>query len=137
MASSKTHPHLDEPSEVDLLRIVESRSPAVREVYLEAHRLVLHAVPGVVCSVDSVDAQIGYGARQFGYDGWGMAAVAPFTRWVSLAILRGAELDDPDGLLEGAGASLRHVRIKSVEDLASRRRAIQRMLVEAAELNQR
>jgi hypothetical protein len=98
---------------------------------------VLHTVPGAACSVDCVDAQIGYGARQFGYDGWGMAAVAPFTRWVSLAFLRGAELDDPDGLLEGAGASVRHVKIKSGEDLASRRRAIGRMLVEAAGLNER
>ena len=63
---------------------------------------MLEAVPRVRYSVDCVDREIGYGARQFGYDGWGMAAVTPYTKWVSVTLLRGALLEDPDGLLEGA-----------------------------------
>ena len=75
----------------EISSIVESKRPTVRQVYLGTHRLVLEVVPDVRYAVDTVDAQIGYGARQFGYDGWGMAALAPYTNWVSLAFLRGAE----------------------------------------------
>ena len=94
--ASRTHPHIDSPTDDELGRVVEGKKPTVREVYLEVHRLVLRTVPDVASSVDCVDGQIGYGARQFGYDGWGMAALAPFTNWVSLAFLRGARLEDPD-----------------------------------------
>ena len=135
MASSGTHPQIEMPSEADLSRLVEGRQAAVGEVYLATHRLVLEAVPDIRYAVDTVDAQIGYGARQFGYGGWGMAALAPYTNWVSLALLRGAELDDPDGLLEGTGRSVRHVKVRSTEQLAERREAIKRLLEAAARLN--
>ena len=137
MASSKTHPQVDMPSEDELSRLVESKHPAVRAVYLDAHRLVLEAVPDVRYSVDCTDGQIGYAARQFGYNGWGMAALSPYTNWVSLVFLRGVDLGDPDGLLEGTSAAVRHVKLRSTEQLAERRGAIKRLLEGAARLNLR
>jgi hypothetical protein len=124
------------PSDDDLSSIIEDKNPAVREVYLGAHRLVLETVPELAYSVDCVDGQIGYGARQFGYDGWGMAALAPFANWVSLAFLRGARLDDPDRLLEGTGAGVRHVKIRSTAQLAQTADAIRRLLEQAVRLKQ-
>jgi len=135
MTPSKSHPQIAMPSEEELGRLVEGRDPVVREVYLDAHRLVIEAVPGIRFTVDGVDGQIGYGARQFGYDGWGMSALAPYTKWASLAFLRGAALDDPDGLLEGSGAAVRHVKLRSAAQLAERRGAIKRLLEAAARLN--
>lgn len=135
VASSKTHPHIDMPSEDQLAGVVEGRSSVIRQLYLEAHRLVLETVPGIRYSVDCVDGEIGYGARQFGYNGWGMAAVTPYTKWVSVTFLRGARLDDPDGLLEGA-TLMRHVKLRSVEQWAARRDAIKRLLEAAALLSQ-
>ena len=132
--ASRTHPHVDSPSDDELRRIVEAKKPAVREVYLEVAPARARAVPGVAYSVDSVDGQIGYGARQFGYDGWGMAALAPFTSWVSLAFLRGARLEDPNGLLEGTGAGVRHVKLRSAEQLAQTADAIRRLLEQAVSL---
>jgi hypothetical protein len=129
------HRQLDTPSDEDLSHLVESRRPEVRQAYLETHRLVVEAIPDVRYTVDAVDAQIGYGARQFGYDGWGMAALAPHTNWVSLGFLRGAELDDPEGLLEGSGRLVRHVKIRSIEQLAERRKALKRLLKAAARHN--
>lgn len=131
MAASKTHPHTDMPSEEELSRIILGMYPAHHQLYLEAHRLVLEAVPGIRYSVDCEDGAIGYGARQFGYDGWGMAALTPYAGWVSLGFLRGALLDDPDGLLEGTGALVRHVKFKSAEGLAGARDSV-RHLIEAA-----
>ena len=134
MAASKTHAHIDSPSEAQLKRLVDDRAVAVRRLYLETHQLVLKTLPDVEFSVDCDDAQIGYGARQYGYDGWGMAALSPYTKWVSLGFIRGAALDDPDRLLEGTGASVRHVKLRSPEELAERRAAIQKMLKAAARL---
>ena len=134
MPASKTHTHVDSPSDAQLKRLVDDKALAVRRLYLETHQLVLKTLPDVVFSVDCDDAQIGYGAKQYGYDGWGMAALSPYTKWVSLGFIRGAKLDDPDGLLEGTGASVRHVKLRSPEELVERRAAIQKMLKAATKL---
>lgn len=42
------------------------------------------------------------------------AYVLPHAKWVNLGFYKGADLDDPDDLLEGAGAKLRHIKLNSV-----------------------
>lgn len=51
---------------------------------------------------------------------------------VNLGFVRGAELEDPKGLLEGAGNGVRHVRIRIPSDI--KRREIATVLKHAAEL---
>jgi hypothetical protein len=131
---SKTHPHLDMPSDDDLLEVVTRLHPQHAELYLGAHRLVLEAVPGVRFEVDQKDGAIGYGARQFGYGGWGMAALSPHRGWVSLFLMRGAELADPDAVLEGGGKAMRHVKLRSTDDLAGKAAAIRSLLDEAVRI---
>jgi hypothetical protein len=46
-------------------------------------------------------------------------AVVVYSKHVNLAFNRGAELDDPQGLLQGTGSLIRHVRIDEAKDLAS------------------
>ena len=132
---AKSHPHIDQPTDDQLTELAAAQPESLRETYLALHRLVLDAVPGIEASVDTVDGQIGYGAHQFGYNGWGMAALSPHRNWVSLVFLRGTALDDPDGLLEGTGAAVRHVKFRSPEQLAERRVAVKRLLEQAARLN--
>jgi len=43
--------------------------------------------------------------------------VAAYESHVNLGFNRGSELPDPDGLLQGSGARIRHVRIRSDTDL--------------------
>src|SRR5215510_1671895 len=43
--------------------------------------------------------------------------VVVYTKHVNLGFNRGAELDDPDGLLEGSGKIIRHLRVERKEDL--------------------
>lgn len=136
MAAQKTNPHIDQPTEAELQALIAGAPPALQTLYLELHRLVLETVPDVKYSVDCKDRQIGYGAHQYGYNGWGMAAVAPYTKWVSLGFLSGAALDDPEGLLEGSGAAVRHVKFRSPEELSARREAVQRLLRGAVRVNQ-
>lgn len=47
--------------------------------------------------------------------------VAIYPRHVNLSFLRGAELDDPDGLLVGMGSKIRHVRVDGEAMLADPR----------------
>lgn len=125
------------PSEDKLSRLILDKHPRHHELYLETHRLVLRAAPDVRFSVDLVDGVIGYGARQYGYDGWGMAALSPHKGWVSLVLFRAGVLDDPDGLFEGAGALVRHVKLRSVEQLAASRESLKRLLETAVSVNQK
>ena len=41
--------------------------------------------------------------------------IAPFTKHVNLGFIYGADLHDPDGLMEGTGQALRHIKIKSLD----------------------
>jgi len=52
---------------------------------------------------------------------------------VTFGFLRGTSLNDPEGLLEGTGKNLRHVKLRTVEDL--RRRALKQLIAAAARLN--
>ena len=58
MASSKTHPHTDMPSEDELARLILDKHPKHHELYLETHRLILGVAPDVCFSVDLVDGVI-------------------------------------------------------------------------------
>ena len=43
--------------------------------------------------------------------------LAPFKKHLNLGFFYGADLPDPQGLLEGAGKDLRHIKIRSTEQL--------------------
>ena len=54
---------------------------------------------------------------------------------VTFIFLRGAALPDPEGLLEGSGKSVRHVKVRTVADV--KKPALKKLIVEAAKLNKR
>lgn len=58
-------------------------------------------------------ATYGLGPRKM-IDGY--AYVMPHSEWVNLGFFQGASLNDPGGLLEGSGAKMRHVKIRSIAD---------------------
>ncbi len=131
MATGRKHPHAAMPS-VDALReVVQQAQPQHEALYLAVHALVLEAVPEVRFEVDLVDASIGYGLRQYGYGGWGMASLSVHKGWVSLFFMQGVDLSDPEGVLEGSGKLLRHVKLRSEAALEERAAAIRALLVAA------
>lgn len=132
---SERHPHIQQASEEQLLKLLQDRSPELQEIFLTVHRLVLRLFPGVQYDTDTVDGATSYGIRQYGYDGWGMAALSPHTKWVSLHFMRGADLDDPAGILEGSGKRLRHVKIRSLEQLQEQESLLTQLLEQAASLH--
>lgn len=58
---------------------------------------------------------IGYGASEKVGDV--VFSIACFPRWVRLFFLHGADLEDPDGLLEGAGAQVRSLKLPNLQVL--------------------
>ncbi|TMB57576.1 MAG: DUF1801 domain-containing protein [Chloroflexi bacterium] len=52
---------------------------------------------------------------------------------VNLGFWRGAELDDPDGVLEGDGDRMRHVKVTSVDTIPDE--AIRNLVRQAVKLN--
>jgi len=54
---------------------------------------------------------------------------------VTFIFLRGAVLPDPEGLLEGTGKSVRHVKVRTTANV--KKPALKKLIAEAAKLNKR
>ena len=54
---------------------------------------------------------------------------------VTFAFMRGAALSDPEKLLEGKGKGVRHVKLRSVDDV--RKPGVKKLVIEAAMLNRK
>ena len=59
-------------------------------------------------------------------------SVALYPRWVNLFFLQGAGLPDPEGLLSGSGAVVRHLRLARAEELDAPAIRVLLALAEAA-----
>jgi hypothetical protein len=57
---------------------------------------------------------------RYSMDGLYVAAVGNHPRWVSIYFFRGARLADPDGVLEGTGAWMRHIKLRAPKDANAR-----------------
>lgn len=94
---------------------------ALRELIFEEHPAACEVV-----RLGDRAATYGVGPRKM-IDGY--AYLMPHARWVNLGFYRGAELPDPARLLEGTGARLRHVKLRSLDD--ARRPAVRALLTAA------
>ncbi|MDT0631634.1 DUF1801 domain-containing protein [Rubrivirga litoralis] len=59
-----------------------------------------------------------YGALCFLKGKRASVGIAPYTNHVSLIFDRGAEMEDPAGVLEGTGALRRHITIRDKSEIA-------------------
>ncbi len=91
------------------------------ELAEEAVQPIARALRETVLGVDSSACEVvrlgdraatyGVGPRKM-VDGY--VYILPYKNWVNLGFYEGTEIDDPEGLLEGTGAKLRHVKVRSV-----------------------
>ena len=109
----------------DLLSLTEE---PLRPVVSELREMVLevHADAFEVVRLGDRAATYGVGPRKI-TDGY--AYILPHSAWVNLGFYRGTDLPDPEGLLEGTGARMRHVKIRSFKEA---QRPALRSLVAAA-----
>jgi hypothetical protein len=89
--------------------------PSVQAVGLELRREVLSTIPGVLEMLDGPGKVVGYGFGA-GYADL-ICTIIPSRSEVKLGIVGGAQLEDPNGLLQGSGKRHRYVVLASVADL--------------------
>ena len=106
------------------------------EITEESLRLIATALREIVREVDPSTCEVvrlgdraatyGVGPRKM-KDGY--AYILPHKSWINLGFYQGVDLTDPQSLLEGTGAKMRHVKIRSLDD--AHRPAV-RALIEGA-----
>jgi len=100
-----------------LLAYLAPYDPQVSNLALALREVVLEEAPEAMESlVNGYAVAIG-----FSFTGRpmkdGFCHVVTYRTHVNLGFNRGAQLADPDGVLEGSGKSIRHIRIRNHEDL--------------------
>ena len=96
----------------DLLDIAPD---ALRSIMTCLRELILLVDPDAVMVVRLGDkaATFGVGPKKMSE---GYCYILPYSKWVNLGFYHGVALPDPDGLLQGTGAKMRHIKIRSIED---------------------
>ena len=96
----------------DLLEITEE---SLRPIVTALREIIVEVDPDTceVVRLGDRAATYGVGPRKM-LDGY--AYILPHKRWVNLGFYQGVDLADPEGLLEGTGAKMRHVKIRSMDD---------------------
>ena len=119
-------------ADADLATLLEPHTPTVRDVFGALRALARDVMPDAQEQVDLPDRVLAFG---FGPPGGvrmrGLAVgLIPHTAHVNVQLADGALLDDPSGIVEGTGKRIRHVKCRSLDDVA--RPALRALLEEQA-----
>src|SRR5512144_555185 len=98
----------------DFEKLLVTNQPEAQSLALELRALLRRLLPRAQEKIYR-----GWGAADYGFgeSGRGFLSIGPQKSYVHLYFMDGVELDDPDGLLTGTGKRLRHVKIRSRQDL--------------------
>ncbi len=92
----------------DIAEILKGRSQSILDTVAALRQVVSTTIPAAKES-----GQVGSNAISYSK---GEVSIIPQSEYVNLQLLRGALLDDPSGLLEGTGKTMRHVKIRTSAD---------------------
>ena len=99
--------------------LLADSTPEVRAIFSATLELVRDVMPGSTEQVDLPDRLVAFGYGSPGATRMSDFAIAviPHSAHVNVQLADGALLDDPDGLIEGTGKRIRHVKCRSIEDV--------------------
>ena len=96
--------------------LIQEHSPEIQELALQAQALVVELHPEARQEIET--SWGGYLLLKQPIKGGNTVCyVSAHKKHVSLGFAQGAELPDPDGILEGKGKLQRHLKLKRLEDL--------------------
>ena len=102
----------------DLIRFLKRFDPPVRDLALATRDLVIKVLaPSNESILDVYALAMNFGFSERMKDQ--VVYVAVYTKHVNIGFYRGAQMDDPAGVLEGSGKQLRHIKITSEADLGT------------------
>jgi len=107
---------------------VQQRNPGLKEVVAAVRRLVKKTVPAAAEAVNP------WGVPVFEVNGT-LCFLMVGKQHVSLGFAQGTSLPDPAGLLEGTGKNIRHVKLKTADQV--RNPHLENLIIEAAVVNAR
>jgi hypothetical protein len=96
--------------------LLEKVTPEVRPLVQELRALISEAMPQLTEKAYLGWGSIGYLAGDKMRDV--VVAIAPQRRYANLGFADGVELPDPAQRLEGTGKHMRHVKIRSADDVS-------------------
>lgn len=103
---------------VELVRFLKPYDRAIQKLALDLRAVVLEEL--APCYENIYDAYsavaIGYGSSDRFSDG--ICHIAVYSQHVNLGFNQGTLLDDTQGILKGTGKRIRHLTIKTLDDLA-------------------
>ncbi len=105
--------------EADVEKLLAAHPPEQRAIEQALRSTIRRAFPGAVEQVDFGNKLIAFG-RSMRMRGLLFAIIA-HQAWVNLQLADGADLPDPDRLIEGTGKRIRHIKIRSIADASSPR----------------
>jgi hypothetical protein len=91
--------------------VLATHAPQVRAAARALEALIRDEVPGVVVQFDPGNGLLAFGRRMRMRDL--LFALIPHAGWVNLQLADGALLPNPDGLIEGTGKRIRHVKVRT------------------------
>jgi hypothetical protein len=94
-----------------------SHSPEVQAAARALEAVIREELPDVVVQYDPGNGLLAFGRSMRMRDL--LFALIPHGSWVNLQLADGAALANPDGLIEGTGKRIRHVKVRSGEAAAS------------------
>jgi hypothetical protein len=103
--------------EADVAKLLAEHPPEQQAIEHALRATIRREFPGAVEQVDFGNKLIAFG-RSMKMRGLLFALIA-HKSWVNLQLADGAELPDPNGLIEGTGKRIRHIKIRSVADASS------------------
>lgn len=105
------------PAEERLETFLARYDPTIAELAIRLREKLRSILPPALELVyDNYNALvIGFSPSESSSDA--VVSIALYPRWIRLFFLQGADLPDPDGLLEGSGKQVRNLRLDSVERL--------------------
>lgn len=114
--------------------LLDDSTPEVRAIFLAALDLVRDVMPDANGQLDLPDRLVAFGHGSPGGTRMRDFAIAliPHRAHVNVQLADGALLENPDGLVEGTGKRIRHVKCRSVEDVG--RPALRELIRAQAEL---
>jgi Domain of unknown function (DU1801) len=105
------------PTEDEFETLLATHDPAIADTSRALRRALAAAFPEAVEQVDFGNRLLAVGKTMAMRDL--TFAIIPHKAHVNLQLADGVELPDPEGLIEGTGKRIRHVKVRSVEAAAS------------------
>jgi len=98
--------------------VLAEHEPAIAEAARAVQRLLEASLPGAVVQFDPGNGLLAIGTSAAMRDL--VFAIIPHRAHVNLQLVDGVDLPNPDGLIEGTGKRIRHVKVRSAEAAGSR-----------------